>query len=207
MSETAITSAGHASEGESHELSHETKVARARWVVTLLIISDSVSVASILAAGGYLNALNTANMFKASTDQPAFLPGLVVAILVLLSGLAYFWWERGVRRGSSQPVGAVLATLLMVVAFAAEIWLWRSLNYTTPPDAAPVYDAYQSIVLLIVGFSTVHLFLTSVLGLLMWGRSRNGRLAGQEYLVRAAGYWWYYTVISGVILWLFYVIV
>jgi hypothetical protein len=35
----------------------------------------------------------------------------------------------------------------------------------------------------------------------------NGRLAGQEYLVRAAGYWWYYTVISGVILWLFYVIV
>ncbi|HEU5367642.1 MAG TPA: hypothetical protein VFU69_04225 [Ktedonobacterales bacterium] len=206
MSETSITSAGHASEGESHELSRETKAARARWVVTLLIISDGMAVASILAAGGYLNALNTANMFKASTDQPSFPPGLVAAIVLLLSGLAYFWWERGVRRGSNQQVGVILATLLMVVAFAVEIWLWLSLNYTTPPDASPVYDAYQSIVLLIVGFSTVHLFLTSVLGLLMWGRSMNGRLAGQEYLVRAAGYWWYYTVIAGVITWLFYVI-
>src|SRR5690242_18352310 len=131
MSETAITSAGHPSEGESHELSPETKAARARWVVTLLIISDGMAAASILAAGGYLNALNTANMFKASTDQPSFPPGLVAAIVLLLSGLAYFWWERGTRRGSNQQASVVLATLLMVAALVAEIWLWLSLNYTT----------------------------------------------------------------------------
>jgi heme/copper-type cytochrome/quinol oxidase subunit 3 len=202
MSETAMTSAGHASEGESHELLHETKAARARWGVILLIISDVMAVASILAAGGYLNALNTAGQFKMPTDQPAFPPGLVVAIVLVLSGLSYLWWERGVRRGSNQQVFMLLALLMMIVALAGEIWVWVHLGYTTPPDAAPVYDAYQSIVLLVTGFTTVHLLLATILGILLWGRSLHGRLAGQEYLVQAAGYWWYYTIFSSLLVWL-----
>jgi heme/copper-type cytochrome/quinol oxidase subunit 3 len=206
MSETAITSTGHAHEGESHELPLHTRASRARAVVILLIISDVMMVASILAAGGYLNAINTANAFKLSTDQPAFPPGLVVAIVLVLSGLCYLLWDRSVRGGGNAQAAAVLATLLMLGALGCEIWYWLVLNYTTPPTAAPAYDTYQSIVLLVAGFSVVHLFLAAVVGLLMLGRSANGRLAGQEYLVRAAGYWWYYTVLSGVIIWLLTVI-
>jgi heme/copper-type cytochrome/quinol oxidase subunit 3 len=207
MSETAITSTEHhASEEESHELSHHIKAGRARAVVILLIISDVMMVASILAAGGYLNAINTANAFKVSTDQPAFPPGLVVAIVLVLSGLCYLGWERSVRRGGHQQALVFVATLLMLAALVCEIWYWLALNYTTAPTVAPAYDTYQSIVLLVAGFSTVHLFLAFVVGLLMAGRSANGRLAGQEYLVQAAGYWWYYTVISGLIVWLFTVI-
>ena len=206
MSETAITSTEHASEDESHELPLHTRVGRARAVVILLIISDVMMVASILAAGGYLNAINTANAFKLSTDQPAFPPGLVVAIVLVLSGLCYFWWERGVRRGGNQHVAVGLSALLMLVALAAEIWYWLALNYTTAPTVAPAYDTYQSIVLLVAGFSAVHLFLAAIVGILMFGRSTSGRLVGQEYLVQAAGYWWYYTVISGLIIWLFTVV-
>ena len=146
MSETAITSTEHAHEGESHELPLHTRVARARSVVILLIISDVMMVASILAAGGYLNALNTANAFKLSTDQPAFPPGLIVAIVLVLSGLCYIWWERGVRGGGNQQAAVVLAMLLMVVALGCEIWYWLALNYTTAPTAPPAYDTYQSIV-------------------------------------------------------------
>jgi heme/copper-type cytochrome/quinol oxidase subunit 3 len=206
MSETALPATGHTAEEESHELPLHTRIGRARAVVILLIISDIMMVASILAAGGYLNAINTANAFKVSTDQPAFPPGLVVAIVLVLSGLCYLWWERGVRRGSNQQISVVLAALLMLAALGCEIWYWLALNYTTPPTSAPAYDTYQSMVLLVTGFSAVHLFLAAIVGILMAGRSVNGRLAGQAYLVQAAGYWWYYTVISGVLIWLFTVI-
>src|SRR5579871_1858126 len=206
MSETAITATEHAHEGESHALPLHTRVSRARAIVILLIISDVMMVASIMAAGGYLNAINTANAFKVSTDQPAFPPGSIVAIVVVLSGLWYFWWERSVRAGGNQQGAVGLAMLLMLGAFGCEIWYWLALNYTTAPLSAPAYDTYQSIVLLVTGFSTVHLFLAAVVGVLMTGRSANGRLKGQEYLVQAAGYWWYYTVLSGVLIWLFTVI-
>jgi heme/copper-type cytochrome/quinol oxidase subunit 3 len=205
MSETAMPASQHEDE-HLHGLPLHTRVSRARAVVILLIISDVMMVASILAAGGYLNAINTANAFKLTTDQPAFPPGLIVAIALVLSGLCYFWWERGVRGGGSQHLAVVLATLLMLGALGCEIWYWLALNYTTAPTAFPAYDTYQSIVLLVAGFSVVHLFLAAVVGMLMTGRSANGRLAGQEYLVQAAGYWWYYTVLSGVIIWLFTVI-
>lgn len=209
MSEIAIPSSDHLpSEESSHELAPQVKAARARAGVLLLILSDVLMVASILAAGGYLNALNTNGMFKAATDQPAFPPGLVVAVVLLLSGLCYFWWARQAR-GKEQGgprVLFVLALVLVVAALVLQIWAWTTLGYTTDPNAFPAYDAFQSVVLLLTAFTAVHLLLTSVVGLLLLGRMLRGRLAGQEYIVQAVGYWWYYTVLSGLLILLFIVV-
>ncbi len=206
MSETAITSTEAIPPEESHELALPIRAARARSGVLFFILSDVLMVAAIMAAGGYLSALNTLGMFKVSSDQPAFPPGLVVAIALALSGLCYLGWERGTRRGRGQPFFFGLALLLVIVALVAQIWAWTSLGYTTEPDAAPAYDAFQSLVLLVTGFAALHILVTTCIGLLLGGRVMRGRLAGREYIVQATGYWWYYTVISTVLIWLFIVL-
>ncbi len=206
MSDTAIPSTETLASEESHELALPIRIARARAGALLFILSDVLMVASIMAAGGYLSALNTLGQFKVSTDQPAFPPGLVVAIVLVLSGLSYLVWERGMRRGSGQQLFFLLALLFMIVALGGQIWSWVTLGYTTPPDAAPAYDAFQSLVLLVLGFAALHLLVTVCIGILVWGRVMRGRLAGHEYIVQAVGYWWYYTVISTVLIWLFIVL-
>lgn len=203
MSDIAITSHEHTPHDESsHDLAPHIKVSRARSGVLLFMVSDVVMVLAVLAAGGWLSALNVSGLFKAPTDQPSFPPGLVVAILLLLSGLCYLVWDRSVRRGGAAAAFFVLALLLVIATLAVQIWSWTTLGYTTAPSTAPSYDAFQSLVILIAAFNTIHIFVLVVIGLLLGGRIMNGRIAGHEFIPQVVGYWWYYSVISGVILWL-----
>jgi heme/copper-type cytochrome/quinol oxidase subunit 3 len=206
MSDTAIPSTDTLPSEESHELALPIRAARARAGVLLFILSDVMMVAAIMAAGGYLSALNTLGLFKVSTDQPAFPPGLVVAILLVLSGLSYLLWERAMRKGSGPQLFFWLALLFMIVALVGQIWAWATLGYTTAPDEPPAYDAYQSVVLLVTGFAALHILVAALIGVLLGGRVTRSRLAGHEYIVQGVGYWWYYTVISTVLIWLFIVL-
>src|SRR5258708_5912608 len=77
----------------THEIEPHIKVARARAGVLMLIVSDALAVLAILAGGGYLRALNTEGQYKVAGDfAPALLPGLLVMIALVLSGLSYYWW-------------------------------------------------------------------------------------------------------------------
>lgn len=203
MSDIAITSHESTPHDESsHDLAPHVKANRARSGVLLFMVSDVVMVLAVLAAGGWLSALNVDGLFKAPTDQPSFPPGLVVAILLLVSALCYLIYDRAVRRGGGATVFFVLALVLVIAALAVQCWSWTTLGYTTAPTSAPAYDAFQSLVILIAGFNTVHIFVLAVIGLLLGGRIMNGRIAGHEFIPRVVGYWWYYSVLSGVILWL-----
>jgi hypothetical protein len=189
-------------EHEMHELAPHIRVARARACALLLILADALSVLAILAGGGYLSALNTENQFRtAANHPPAFLPGLVVAIALVLSGLAYYWWERRVLRngGAGQRTFFVLAWVLMIVALVVQTWISIILNraYTTP------YSAYESVITLLMWFMAFKHLLAAILGLLLFGRIMRGRIAGHEYLAEASGYWWYYTVVASLLMWLF----
>lgn len=188
---------------EMHELEPRIRVGRARAGVLMLILSDALSVLGILAAGGYLSQLNVANQYRLPTDRaPAFLSGLLLVVALLLSGLAYYWWEQRVRkdRGASPGTLFILALVLMVVALGVQIWMGLTLGYSTP------FHAYESVILLLTWYSAAHLVLTAFIGLLLGGRLMRGRLAGHEYIVEVTGYWWYYTVIAGVLMWLFSVL-
>jgi heme/copper-type cytochrome/quinol oxidase subunit 3 len=185
-----------------HELEPHVKVARARAGVVMLILSDALAVLAILAAGGYLRALNTEGQYKITGDfAPAFVPGLLIAIALVLSGLAYFWWERKVRRPgeADQPLFFLLALVLMLVAGVGETWLGAALKYGTP------ISAYESVQLLLTWFTAVHLLLAVIIGILLLGRIIRGRVrvAGHDYIAEVVGYWWYYTVIASLLLWLF----
>lgn len=187
---------------EMHELEPHIRIGRARAAVIMLILSDALSVFAILAAGGYLSALNVSGQFRGGDPAPPFLPGLIFAIVLVLSGVVYYLWERtvghdGGTRGGGQPVFLILALLLMVVGLAVQIGIGASLRYGTP------LHAYASVILLITWFTAVHLLLAAIIGLLVLGRLFRGRLAGFGYIPEVVGYWWYYTVFASVLLWLF----
>jgi hypothetical protein len=190
----------HAHEEHVYELEPHVKVARARAGVLLLIVSDALAVLAIMAAGGYLRALNTEGQFKVAGNYgPPFVPGLLIMIGLVLSGLSFFWWERGARRpgGTGQALFFLLAVVLMLAAGVSETWIGEALRYSVP------IQAYESLQLLITWFTAIHLLLAAIIGLLLGGRILRGRLAGHEFIVGVTGYWWYYTVVASLLLWLF----
>lgn len=184
---------------QSHEIEPHIRIARARSMVILFIISDLLSVFAIMAAGGYLRALNTENQYRIAGDHPpVLLPGLLVAIALVLSGLIYYWWARRAHvTGETGPsVFFMLSLLFMVLAAVGQIWVNLSLGYTTTP-----FHAYESVLMLITWFTFVHFLLAVIVGVLLLGRILRGRLAGYGFMAEVAGYWWYYTILSALLLW------
>ena len=184
---------------QSHELEPHIRIGRARSMVILFIMSDLLSIFAIMAAGGYLSALNTQNQFRIAGDHaPSLLPGILVAVALVVSGLAYYGWSRRARRfGEVGPTGFFLGALIfMVLAVIGQIWVNESLGYTSTP-----YHGYESVLMLITWYAFVHFLLAVILGVLLLGRILRGRIAGFGFMAEVAGYWWYYTILSALLLW------
>ena len=182
------------------ELEPQIKVARARACVLLLIISDALSVVAIMAGAQYLQALNTEGQYKVAGDYaPLFVAGLLVMIGLLLSGVAFYLWDRRASKAgeTGQRLFLLLSLLIMLVAAVGETWIGGTLRYGVP------IQAYESIHFLITWFTAVHLWLATIIGILLFGRILRGRIAGHEFVVQVSGWWWYYTVVASILLWLF----
>jgi hypothetical protein len=183
-----------------YELEPQVKVARARSGVLLLIISDALFVVAILAGAQYLRALNTEGQYRIAGDYaPPFVAGLLIMIGLLLSGMAFYLWDRRASKPgeTGQTPFFLLALLLMLAAAVGEIWIGATLRYGVP------IQAYESVHWLITWFTAVHLVLAFIIGILLGGRTLRGRLAGHEFVAEVTGYWWYYTVVASILLWLF----
>jgi len=182
------------------ELEPRIKVARARACVLLLIISDALSVVAIMAGSQYLQTLNTEGQYKVAGDYaPSFVAGLLVMIGLLLSGLAFYVWDRKASKAgeTGQTLFFLLSLLIMLAAAVGETWIGATLAYGIP------IQAYESIHFLITWFTAIHLWLAAVIGILLFGRILRGRIAGHEFVVEVSGWWWYYTVVASILLWLF----
>lgn len=129
---------------------------------------------------------------------PAFLPTLGVAILLVLSGICYYLWERRERQSadSAPRVVYILAWALMLVTLAGQLWISITTKFAT-------IDAYASVIIMLNWYSVFHYALAAIIGLLLLGRVLQGRRAGHDYVVEAIGYWWYYTVIASLLMWIF----
>jgi hypothetical protein len=173
-----------------HELEPHIKIARAKAGVVMLIISDALAVL----------AINTEGQYRIAGDfAPAFVPGLLIVIGLVLSGVSFYLWERRARKdgNTGQALFFLLALVLMLAAGVAETWIGGTLRYGVP------ISAYESVQLLVTWFTAVHLLLAAFVGVLLGGRILRGRLAGHEFIAEVTGYWWYYTVVASVLLWLF----
>jgi len=184
-----------------YELEPRIKVARARAGVLLLIISDALAVIAVMAGSQYLRALNTEGQYKVAGDYaPSFVAGLLVMIGLLLSGVAFYLWDRKASKAgeTGQSLFLLLSLLIMLVAAVGETWIGATLRYGVP------IQAYESAHLLITWFTAIHLWLAVIIGILLGGRILRGRVAGgHEFVAEVTGYWWYYTVVASILLWLF----
>ena len=184
-----------------YELEPRIKVARARAGVLLLIISDALAVVAIMAGAQYLRALNTEGQYKvAGNYAPSFVAGLLVMIGLLLSGLAFYLWDRKASKAgeTGQTLFFLLSLLIMLAAAVGETWIGATLAYGIP------IQAYESIHFLITWFTAIHLCLAAAIGILVFGRILRGRISGgHEFVAEVTGWWWYYTVIASIILWLY----
>lgn len=187
---------------ESHELEPHILAGRARAAVILFIISDLMSIMAVLAAGGYLSALNVLNQYRLPSDHPpSFVLGLIVAIAIIVSAASYYVWGRGAvsdERGLGQVALLIVSFVLMLAATVIQFIMGLTLGYAGDP-----YHAYESVMILVTWYSAIHFLLAAIIGLLLIGRATRGRLAGRPWLVEASGYWWYYTVIAGLLMWIF----
>ncbi len=174
---------------------------RARVGVLLLILADAIMMIAAFASYGYLKALNTEATFRpAGEHAPSPAGGLVVALLVAAGAVAYRAMVvpgAGTREAGGRVRGGLALVLgLVTVALAVQCWLMAAgLSY-----AVPVHG-YASMVILLAGLHLVHLALTAVATLLLFGRTARGLLIGRGYLVEAAGYWWYYVAVLGILVW------
>jgi len=79
----------------------------------------------------------------------------------------------------------------------------RKLARAMEPRASTPDKRLESVQLLVTWFTAIHLLLAAFVGVLVGGRILRGRLAGHEFIAEVTGYWWYYTVVASVLLWLF----
>ncbi len=170
------------------ELEPQIKVARGRAGVLLLIISDALSVVAIMAGSLYLQALNTEGQYRVAGDYPPpFVPGLLVMIGLLLSGIAFYLWDRRASKdgNSGQAIFVVVSLVLMIAAAVLETWIGATLAYGVP------IQAFESIHFLVTWFTAVHLWLAAIIGILLCGRILRGRIAGgHEFVAEVTGWWW-----------------
>lgn len=185
---------------ETHEIPMYIRAGRTRALVIMLILSDALSVLAIFAGAIYLSALNVENQYRISGDHPpAILPGVIVAIALVLSGAAFYWWERSRgNQGGGMQATFIVSLLLMIVAAVIQIVQGAGLGYSTTP-----LHSYESVIILLVWYSAAHFVLAAFLGLLFLGRILRGRLVGHDYIVTGFGYWWYYTIIAALLMWVF----
>ena len=118
-----------------YELEPRVKVARARAGVLLLIISDALAVIAIMAGAQYLRSLNTEGQYKvAGNYAPPFGWGLLIMIGLLLSGLAYYVWDRRASKAgeTGQTLFFLLSLLIMLAAAVGETWIGATLRYGVP---------------------------------------------------------------------------
>ncbi|MHB8189638.1 MAG: hypothetical protein ACYDHP_04285 [Ferrimicrobium sp.] len=174
---------------------------RAKVGVLLLILSDAMMVIAAFASFLYLRALNTSDAFKPPGEHaPALAGGLIVALLIVLGAIVFHYQVvPSARSGGDSGVrsGLSLALLLATAALVVQAWaVATGFSFPTP------VHAYASALMLLGVIGLVHMFLTAMITLLVFGRSKRGFLGGHSYALEAVGYWWYYVAGLTVVAWL-----
>jgi cytochrome c oxidase subunit 3 len=193
-----------ASHGHSEEHGMEAG-RRLRLGVLLYVLTDVVFVALLFAAYVFLRSYNTQGYFlpkgihAPSFTQPAILMGILV-----VSGLSYLAAYNGLKRDNQALYkgGVVLAVVLMIVAMVGQIRFMGQLPFTTADGS------FASSYIMLNGYHAFHLIIGSLLGLGLMNRALRGRYSSQNTDgVATIGYFWYWTSMLAVLLWLLWIVI
>jgi cytochrome c oxidase subunit 1 len=193
-----LTLAGAAEGGELTAKATAPAIDRAAQVrcgTLLMILSDAVFVLATFLGFLYLHALNTQGQFRAGESVPSVLASALLAVAAVVAALTYRWGQGGLASGEGGRVrvGVTMAWVISAAALVGDLLLFAGLNFAVP------FHAYASWMELFVFYHGIHLLLAVVIGGLVLGRLYSGRLAGRDYVIRAAGYWFWWVAAAAVV--------
>jgi len=172
-----------------------TRAFQVRVGTLLMILSDVVFVTAIYLAFVYLDGLNTAKQFHPrSESMPSTVGNVLVVVAALAAAAIFSWGWRGARAGDTRRarIGVTLAWLISLAALVGNMVVFAGLGYHAP------LHAYASSMALFVFYHSIHLLVALVIGALVLGRLRSGRLAGRDDVLEAAGYWFWWIAVMAV---------
>ena len=192
-------SLGGATHGEGHA-SHVDDDRKVRLGMFFYLLLDVMFALFIVSAYIFLRAANVNNGWfpdgVGKIDQN--MPTTLLAILVA-SSLFYVLGHTSVRNGARglATLGIVLAALLWIVSLIGNIYYMGHLPFTQSDGG------FASMYLLLTGYHIFHLVfgLMFVIGITI--RTLQGRYTAERHLgITTIGYYWYWTMIFGVVAWL-----
>ena len=169
---------------------------RQRLGVILLILADVAFVFSLVFTYLYLRQLNTEGGWipkDGGTESIGF--GWVIALVMVVSWVAYRWGETAARAGRSRQLLLGIALAILIAGVDLGLQLYQMVVSTL--RAAD--GSYASSFMALAGYHAFHVLLTMFIGFGVWNRARLGKYAGNHWQVRIVGYWWAWVAISAVI--------
>lgn len=192
-------SLGGATHGEGHA-SHVDEDRKVRLGMFFYLLLDVLFALFVVSAYIFLRAANVNNGWFPdgvnNIDQN--MPTTMLAILVA-SGLFYVLGHTSVRNGNRglTTLGIVFAALLWIVALIGNIYYMGHLPFTQSDGG------FASMYVFLTGYHIFHLVfgLMFVIGITI--RTLQGRYTAERHLgITTIGYYWYWTMLFGVIAWL-----
>jgi cytochrome c oxidase subunit 3 len=190
-------SLGGATHGESSHASHVDEDRKVRIGMFFYVLTDVMFALFMVSAYIFLRAANVNNGWLPAGVQKIdpMMPAALTALLVA-SGLFFVLAHVSVRNGNAAltKLGIVLAALLWIAAIIGNIYYMGHLPFTQSDGG------FASMYVLFTGYHIYHLLfgLMFVIGITV--RTLQGRYSAEKHLgYTTIGYYWYWTMLFGVI--------
>lgn len=191
-----ISLGGHGHDASAHA-SHIDEEGKVRLGMLFYVIVDVMFALFLVTAYIFLRGVNVNNQwFPDGTKNIDLVQPTVQTGIMLASGLFFILAHWAVRagRGGLVKVGVTAGAILWVVTLIGNIQYMGHLPFTQSGGG------FASMYVLFTGYHIYHLIigLMFVIGLTV--RSLQGRYTREHHLgITTIGYYWYWTVIFGVI--------
>jgi heme/copper-type cytochrome/quinol oxidase subunit 3 len=161
------------------------------WGLLCFIATEAALFAYLLFSYAYL-ALALDGQWRAAAS-PTLRLALPITVLVILSSVAAWWGERGVKRGSKAELlgGLLLAALLGLAVIALELLEWRSKPFALNAGS------YSSIFFVTTGIHLAHIVLGVLVLLTVLAWSALGYFDARRHapVLIGVAYWHFVNVV------------
>jgi len=195
----ASLATGHA---EGHAASHVDDDQKVRIGMFLYVVTDILFALFLLTAYLFLRSSNTQNAwFPTGVPDLGGVQSIALfeTIALVISGLAYLVGHLGARADNQALLrgGIVVAALAWLAALGIQYYYVGHLPIITSDGA------FASSYITLSGYHMFHLLLGLPMLIGITVRSLQGRYSAARHLgITTIGYFWYWAVILGIIIWL-----
>lgn len=192
--EVSLDGTAHGESSHADHVDHDRKV---RIGMFFYVLCDVMFALFMVSAYIFLRAVNVNNLwFPAGTHRVDPMLSTLMLGLLVASSLFFVMAHVGVRNGNKSfaTIGIALAALLWIATLIANIYYMGHLPFTQ------TNGGYAEMYVLFTGYHLYHLIfgLMFVIGIAV--RTLQGRYSAERHLgFTTIGYYWYWTLIFGVI--------